>query len=96
MSSRNNRKIADLPKGSCFGEMGTFTKTPRTAHVIARESCIVLKLDLKVLERESPDLKLKFYQVFIETLISRLEATTKRLSGESKGSGAQSEPIVPA
>ena len=33
---KNNRKIADLPKGSCFGEMGAFTKTPRTAHVVAR------------------------------------------------------------
>lgn len=93
---KNNRKIADLPKGSCFGEMGAFTKTPRTAHVVAREPCIVLKLDLKVLERESPDLKLKFYQVFIETLISRLETTTKRLSGDQKDSPAKSEPIVSA
>ncbi|MGB6063691.1 MAG: serine/threonine-protein kinase [Desulfomonilaceae bacterium] len=93
---KNNRKIADLPKGSCFGEMGAFTKTPRTAHVIARESCIVLKLDLKVLERESPDLKLKFYQVFIETLISRLEATTKRLSAESRGSRPERKPVVSA
>jgi serine/threonine-protein kinase len=93
---KNNRKIADLPKGSCFGEMGAFTKTPRTAHVVAREPCIVLKLDLKVLERESPDLRLKFYQVFIETLISRLETTTKRLSGDQKDSPAKSEPIVSA
>jgi eukaryotic-like serine/threonine-protein kinase len=93
---KNKRKIADLPKGSCFGEMGAFTKTPRTAHVVAREPCIVLKLDLKVLERESPDLKLKFYQVFIETLISRLETTTKRLSGDQGNSPAKSEPIVPA
>jgi len=93
---KNNRKIADLPKGSCFGEMGAFTKTPRTAHVVAREPCIVLKLDLKVLERESPDLKLKFYQVFIETLISRLETTTKRLSGDQGDSPAKSEPIVSA
>jgi hypothetical protein len=93
---KNNRKIADLPKGSCFGEMGAFTKTPRTAHVVAREPCIVLKLDLKLLERESPDLKLKFYQVFIETLISRLETTTKRLSGERAEATAKTEPIVPA
>ena len=54
---KNNRKIADLPKGACFGEMGAINKTPRTAHVIAREPCLVLKLDLKVMERESPDLK---------------------------------------
>jgi serine/threonine-protein kinase len=77
---KNNRKIADLLRGACFGEMGAFTKTARTAHVVAREPCIVLKLDLKVLERESPDLRLKFYQIFIETLIHRLEATTRRLS----------------
>jgi serine/threonine protein kinase len=77
---KNNRKIADLPKGTCFGEMGAINKTPRTAHVVAKEPCLVLKLDLKVLERESPDLKVKFYQVFIETLVQRLEETTKQVS----------------
>lgn len=77
---KNSRKIVSLATGACFGEMGAFTNTPRTAHVIAREPCIVLKLDLKVLERESPQLKIKFYQVFIETLINRLERTTRLLS----------------
>jgi len=81
---KNNRKITDLPKGACFGEMGALTNTPRTAHVVARVPCIVLKLDLKVLQRESPDLKLKFYHVFVETLITRLEQTTRRLSCESE------------
>jgi len=83
---KNNKKIADLNRGACFGEMGAFTRTPRTAHVVAREPCIVLKLDLKVLERDCPELKLKFYQVFIETLINRLEETTKRLSAIEKPS----------
>lgn len=78
---KNNRKIADLAKGACFGEMGAINKTPRTAHVIAKEPCLVLKLDLKVLERESPDLKVKFYHVFIQTLVQRLEETTKQVSG---------------
>jgi eukaryotic-like serine/threonine-protein kinase len=81
---KDRQKIAELPAGACFGEMGAFTKTPRTAHVIATQSCIVLKLDLKVLEREAPDLRLKFYQIFIETLIHRLEVTTKLLSEEKK------------
>jgi len=86
---KNNRKIADLEKGACFGEMGAFTNTARTAHVIAREPCIVLKLDLKVLERESQQLRMKFYQVFIETLIKRLEETTRRLStrGQTEKTG---------
>lgn len=88
---KNNKKIAELDKGACFGEMGAVNKTPRTAHVIAREQCIVLKLDLKVLERESPDLKMKFYQVFIETLIHRLGETTKRLSADE---GVQQPPKV--
>jgi eukaryotic-like serine/threonine-protein kinase len=87
---KNNQIIADLPKGACFGEMGAFTNTSRTAHVLARESCIVLKLDLKVLERESPNLRLKFYQVFIETLIGRLEKTTKKLS---QATGSSSNEI---
>ncbi len=77
---KNNEKIADLERGACIGEMGALTNTPRTAHVIARKPCIVLKLDLKVLDRENQSLKLKFYEVFVETLIKRLETTTTRLS----------------
>lgn len=99
---KNNRKIADLRKGACFGEMGAFTNTARTAHVVAKQPCIVLKLDLKILERKSPELKVKFYQVFIETLIKRLEQTTKLLSkawspppGKSEASTAASEEEMP-
>ncbi len=89
---KNNRKIADLPKGTCFGEMGAINKTPRTAHVIAKEPCLVLKLDFKVLERESPDLKVKFYHVFIQTLVQRLEETTKQLSGSGGSPASGKEP----
>lgn len=93
---KNGRKITDLSKGACFGEMGAVNKTPRTAHVIAREPCIVLKLDLKVLDRESPDLKTKFYQVFIETLIQRLEQTTKMLSTQALSSNRKDEQATVA
>ena len=81
---QNKRRIVDLLAGACFGEMGAVTRTPRTAHVIAREACIVLKLDLKILERESPALKMKFYEIFMRTLIERLEKTTRRLSSDRK------------
>jgi len=81
---QNNMKVAELLRGACFGEMGAFTMTPRTAHVIVKQPCIVLKLDLKVLERENAALRLKFYQVFIETLIERLDTTTRKLSALSK------------
>lgn len=90
---KNSRRITTLPSGACFGEMGALTATARTAHVIAREPCIVLKLDLKVLERESPDLKVKFYQVFIETLIDRLEKTTRRLSNAQRAFTKQKRPL---
>jgi len=60
--------------------MGAFGNTPRTAHVIAKTPCLVIKLDLKVLGRENEALKYKFYEIFIQTLSERLEQTTKRLS----------------
>ncbi|MFC1834452.1 protein kinase [Thermodesulfobacteriota bacterium] len=76
---RNKKKIADLPVGACFGEMGAFTKMPRTAHVIAKDACLVLKLDLKLVDRETDQLRLKFYRTVMKTLIERLEETTRRL-----------------
>ncbi len=86
---KGNQGIADLPEGACFGEMGAFMKTARTAHVIAREPCIVLKVDLKILERESSGLMLKFYEIFLRTLIERLEQTTRRLSSRLKKKAAK-------
>ncbi len=77
---KNNKKIADLTKGACVGEMGAFRNTPRTAHVIAKTPCLVIKLDLKMLARENEALKYKFYEIFIQTLSERLEQTTMRLS----------------
>lgn len=91
---KNKAKIADLAKGACFGEMGAFTMTARTAHVVARENCIVLKLDLKFLERENPDLRVKFYQVFVETLIRKLADTTKRLSDQTSEIDATPEGLA--
>jgi serine/threonine protein kinase len=84
---KNNRKVADLTSGACFGEMGAVTRSPRSAHVVAREPSIVLKLDLRVFDRELPDLKMKFYQVFIETLVDRLAMTTRRLSAQDGDTG---------
>ncbi len=92
---KNNKKIADLRQGACFGEMGAFTRTPRTAHVIARKSCIVLKVDMKTLDRESPDLKLRFYEVFIDTLIERLEATTRQLAEMPLPSSLEKTVTIP-
>jgi eukaryotic-like serine/threonine-protein kinase len=81
---KNNKRIADLPKGACFGEMGALTGAPRTAHVLARKRSLVLKLDLKVVERQDKELKLKFYEVFVPTLVERLEQTTSRLSQQDE------------
>lgn len=77
---KDKRRIVDLRAGECFGEMGAFSRSPRSAHVIAKESCLVVKLDLRSIERENPDLREKFYRVFLKTLIERLDHTTALLS----------------
>lgn len=86
---KNKCRIADLTQGQCFGEMGAFTRQPRSAHVVAKEPCIVLKLDLRIVEREDPDLKLKFYKIFIETLADRLNTATGQLSILKKEAAAK-------
>lgn len=89
---KNNKKIADLTKGACIGEMGAFCNSPRTAHVIAKTPCLVIKLDLKVLARENEALKYKFYEIFIQTLSERLELTTMRLSRKEPSKGSKDKP----
>jgi len=72
------KKLAVLEKGQCFGEMAYLTGEARTATIITKEECILLKVSSTLLEGLSKDIQLLFFKNFTQTIIKRLsKAPTK-------------------
>ena len=72
------KKLAVLEKGQCFGEMAYLTGEARTATIITKDECILLKVSSTLLEGLSKDIQLLFFKNFTQTIIKRLsKAPTK-------------------
>jgi len=66
------KKLAVLEKGQCFGEMAYLTGEARTATIITKEECILLKISSTLLNGLSEDIQLLFFKNFTQTIIKRL------------------------
>jgi len=67
-----SKKLAVLEKGQCFGEMAYLTGEARTATIISKEECILLKISSTLLNGLSEDIQLLFFKNFTQTIIKRL------------------------
>jgi len=67
-----SEEVAVLEKGQCFGEMAYLTGEPRTATIITKEECILLKISSTLLEGLSKNIQLLFFKNFTQTIIKRL------------------------
>jgi len=67
-----SEKVAVLEKGQCFGEMAYLTGEARTATIITREECILLKISSTLLNGLPEDIQLLFFKNFTQTIIKRL------------------------
>lgn len=72
--------LGQLEAGDCFGEMGYLGRVPRNADIRALERVVLLKLSKNHMDKASKDTQLKFYEVFLRTLIHRLQRTNEMLA----------------
>ncbi|MFH1092204.1 MAG: cyclic nucleotide-binding domain-containing protein, partial [Pseudomonadota bacterium] len=72
--------LATLKAGDVFGEMAYLGKTKRTATILAATSAIMMKLNVSVIDQTSMSTQLRFYRVFLSTLIERLARTSEMLT----------------
>jgi len=68
----HGQEVAELGKGQCFGEIAVINQDKRSASVISREDCLLIRLNGRVLDQISISCQLRFNQVFLKTMISRL------------------------
>jgi hypothetical protein len=72
------QEIATVGAGECFGEMGLFDNSPRSAGAICRKDCALLKLEKNrfvSLARQRPEIALQMCQVLSE----RIRATSEQV-----------------
>ncbi|DAZ99511.1 TPA: hypothetical protein N0F65_005383 [Lagenidium giganteum] len=67
-------KVADLRKGSCFGEMAIFLDCPRTATVVTATYCTIYKL-----LRLNAERVLEGYPHYAKSIPKKVEALTKSI-----------------
>ena len=77
---KNGRHVESLQDGMCFGEMGYLSKARRTASVIAKAECSVMKVNAETIDSANQSTQLRFHKVFVKTLIERLTYTTGLLT----------------
>ncbi|MGH6635626.1 MAG: protein kinase domain-containing protein [Gammaproteobacteria bacterium] len=70
--------IGRLKKGDCFGEMGYLSKERRTASIAADGPISLIGINSTSIQRLSTECQLRFYKVFLGTLIKRLSLTAKK------------------
>lgn len=77
--SKHDQPVGKLREGDCFGEMGYLNRIKRTATVRADGPVTLMKVNSTLIEQVTSDCQLRFYKVFLKTLIDRLSVTTEML-----------------
>jgi len=72
MVQKNNKNIARIGRGECFGEMSYLSGQARAATVRAETDCNLLRISATLLDRSSKSMQLLFLKTFAMTLIQRL------------------------
>lgn len=77
---KNGRTVDSLQEGDCFGEMGYLAKATRTATVVAKTDVSLMKVNASTIDRAATETQVRFFKIFVRTLIERLSDTTSTLS----------------
>jgi len=75
---RNAQRMGLLTTGECFGESSYVLGAKPTATIRAADQVTVLNVSATLLEQVSASCQLRFNQVFLRSLISRLQSTELR------------------
>jgi len=77
---RNGRALGYLDSGDCFGETSYVRGAKRTATINASGAVTVMKVSSTLLEQVSAECQLRFNQVFLRSMIGRLQSAERGIS----------------
>ncbi len=73
---KGGKEVATLESGVCFGEMASLTGGARSATIVPKNECILLKFSSTLLHNLPESIQLLFYRNFTQTIIKRLSKGT--------------------
>ncbi|MBW2624518.1 MAG: cyclic nucleotide-binding domain-containing protein [Deltaproteobacteria bacterium] len=76
---KNRSVLAVLQAGDSFGEIGALARSPRTAHVVAKEQVFCLRFEPAQIDRMETGLQLKFVKKILYTMADRLIRLNRRM-----------------
>lgn len=79
---KNDKVIAKIRAGECFGEMAYIAGKARVASATTRTKCLLMKISATLMDKAPDTVQLLFFKNFARTLSFRLEKS----SGEKTGS----------
>jgi serine/threonine protein kinase len=77
---RHGKALGYLDSGDCFGETSYVRGAKRTATIFASGSVTVMKVSSTLLEQVSAECQLRFNQVFLRSMIGRLQSAERGVS----------------
>ena len=83
--------LANLKDGEFFGEMSMLMPAPRSASAVAIRPCKLVRFsdrDYADFKKTQPAIVVKFNEIFLKALITRLRDADKRLVKDGFGIGA--------
>ena len=75
-------RLISMSSGTVFGEMGLYTKAPRTAAIVTDEDSILFELDsssLNKMQKEDPELATALHYFIIKLLAERIALSNKKV-----------------
>jgi serine/threonine-protein kinase len=76
--------VGTMHQGDCFGEIAFLTHEPRQASIYARTDVTLMRVSGSLLEKASLETQMRYYRVFLETLINRLSNANAQLAERDK------------
>ncbi len=75
---KNDKTLATIERGECFGEMAYLSGQTRAATVVANSDCILMKISATLLDKSPKSLQLLFLKQFAITLLTRLSKSNQK------------------
>jgi eukaryotic-like serine/threonine-protein kinase len=75
---KNNKEIAVIGRGECFGEMAYLSGDSRTATVVTDTDSILLKISAMLLDKAPQEIQLLFLKRFAMTMLKRLSTSLNK------------------